>query len=676
MSTYQGSSRIHVLPHSYTRPGKSTLIACGLTVLAVMSRAHGQSFNVDLNTSVVATSGLGPPSAAFAAVGQAGTWNAFTGDIALNLNLVDLAGAATGVTLARSSALGGNFNSDNANTSGDHQLLLDDGYDGVVTFTFTGLAPATYDVITYAIAPDSDTARTSITVPGSTSANPQVIGGAMPVNDFALGVTHALHSVKICPGANLVIQSAVSAGFATVNGIQLVMTGPSGICGAGAATPGAVSPGGGTLLAVTVTGDTPATAVTADLSVIGGSATQSFFDDGTNGDATPNDSVYSFAVTVPGATTLGFYNLPFSATDQLATFNGSIPLSVLPPASFGDTEPNDNKIQATPVNGLQSADTIAGFTTGATTAAGITSVDYYRVKTAPAALGVYRHRLTLTTSGAAGHVGTIRGLTQSTGVINPGTDIAVQTSSATASAGLPARTVQWYGFGKEDVIFYRVAGVAATTAPYIATLETTPVTPLDATLNYNPGTITIARAPSSTADLDFWVYDSDLNPIPTYGRDQPDTTPFAKTYAAGTYYIALSVFNFANNQPQPLNPGESTSDNVLDFPNAAADSSTGTNTNINIILSDGVHTETIPAVKAGPFDIVWVRFTVGSVGCACPGDMDTSVSRNGLDVLGFVACMTGGGANCGCAEVDGNPGLTADDVTAFASLLLNSPTCP
>jgi len=646
-------------------------------MLAVMSRANGQSFNVDLNTAVAATSGLGPPSASFAAVGQAGTWNAFSGDIALTINLVDLTGAPTGVTLARSSALGGNFNADHANTTGDHQLLLDDGYDGAVTFTFTGLASGTYDVITYGIAPDSDTARTSVTIPGSTSTNPQVVGGAMPVNDFVLGVTHARHTVKVCPGTSLVIQIAVGTSFATVNGIQLVLTGASGICASGAASPSAVNAGGTTLLTATVTGDTPPTTVSANLTAIGGSSSQALFDDGTNGDVTPNNGVYSFEATVSGASPVAFYALPFTATDQVTTVNGSIGLSVLPPSDFGDAEPNDNKTQSTPVNGIQNSDTIAGFTTGATLTPGITSVDYYKVKTAPAPLAIYRHRLSLTTSGAAGHVGTIRGLTQTTGVINAGTDIAVQTSSAAASGGLPARTVQWYGFGKEEEIYYRVAGVAATTGPYIATMDTAPVTTLDATLNYDPGTITISEAPASIGDLDYWIYDSNLNPIATYGHDQPDATPFAQTFAAGTYYIALSVFNFANNQPQPLNPGEATSDNVLDFANCAADSSTGVNTNINIILSDGVHTETIPAVKAGPFDIVWVKFNVGTiVACACPGDIDTSLGRNGVDVAGFVACMLGGGANCGCADVDGNAGLTTDDVPVFINLLLNSPVCP
>lgn len=676
LPTQPFTTRLH---RSLSRTGFLVVLTCGWAAPIGGPAAMAQSFNVDLNTSVAATSGLGPPSAAFGgAAAQPGAWNALSGNVALTLNLVDLAGAPTGVTLARNVATGGNFNFDNPNTTGDHQLLMDDGYDGAVNFTFTGLAAGVYDVITYAVAPDDPTAITAVTVPGSTSPNPQLVGGVIPVNSFAAGVTHCVHTVTVCPGTPLVVQSAVGTLLATTNGIQLVYTGPpTSICASGAASPPALLAGESTLLTVAVSTDTPPTTVTANLSQIGGAAAQSFFDDATNGDVTAGDNIYSFEATVAPAIAPSTYNLPFTATDQVGSASGNIVVTINPVSDFPEVEPNDNKTQATSVAGIANGQSIAGVTTGATAAPGLTSVDYFRVKTTPAALGIYRHRLTLTTAGTAGHVGTIRGLTQTTGVINPGTDATIQTALTTLTAGLPARTVQWYGFGKEEEIYYRVAGVAATTAPYFATLSTTPVTTLDATLNYDPGNISIAEAPASVGDLDFWVYDSDLNPIPAYGHDQPDTTPFVKNYAAGTYYIALSVFNLANNQPQPLNPGESTSDFVLDFPNAVADSSTGIGTNISIILSDGVHTETIPAVKAGPFDIVFVKFTVGAVvGCACPGDMDTSVSRNGLDVSGFVACMLGGGANCGCADVDGTPGLTADDVPPFINLLLNSPACP
>ena len=84
--------------------------------------------------------------------------------------------------------------------------------------------------------------------------------------------------------------------------------GPTGV---GAASPASVPAGGSTLLTVTVTpGTDPAStglAVACNLTAIGGSATQALVDDGTHGDATAGDDVFSFAATAaasPGATSL------------------------------------------------------------------------------------------------------------------------------------------------------------------------------------------------------------------------------------------------------------------------------------------------------------------------------------------------------------------------------------
>jgi predicted extracellular nuclease len=72
--------------------------------------------------------------------------------------------------------------------------------------------------------------------------------------------------------------------------------------GVGAATPASIAVGDQTLLTVAVTPGTNPTstglAVHADLGPIGGSASQAFFDDGTNGDATAGDNTFSFQATV------------------------------------------------------------------------------------------------------------------------------------------------------------------------------------------------------------------------------------------------------------------------------------------------------------------------------------------------------------------------------------------
>lgn len=107
-------------------------------------------------------------------------------------------------------------------------------------------------------------------------------------------------------------------------------TNPSGV---GNANPSAVAAGGSTLLTVAVTPGTmpPSTGltVTGDLTTIGGAPGTSFFDDGTNGDVTPNDNTFSLQATVGLATTSGAKSLPVTITDtQLRTGTTSIGLTV------------------------------------------------------------------------------------------------------------------------------------------------------------------------------------------------------------------------------------------------------------------------------------------------------------------------------------------------------------
>ena len=75
------------------------------------------------------------------------------------------------------------------------------------------------------------------------------------------------------------------------------------------ASPNTVIPGGNTLLTVSVVPATtpPSTSVTvtANLQSIGGAASQSFFDNGTNGDVTAGDNVFSFLATVAAGTNGG-----------------------------------------------------------------------------------------------------------------------------------------------------------------------------------------------------------------------------------------------------------------------------------------------------------------------------------------------------------------------------------
>jgi endonuclease G len=86
-----------------------------------------------------------------------------------------------------------------------------------------------------------------------------------------------------------------------------------------AANPTFVTPGNSTLLTVTVVPATvpPSTNITVvgNLFTIGGQQTQPFFDDGTNGDATAGDNVWSFLATVPVGQSGGVVPIAAAAAD-------------------------------------------------------------------------------------------------------------------------------------------------------------------------------------------------------------------------------------------------------------------------------------------------------------------------------------------------------------------------
>lgn len=102
------------------------------------------------------------------------------------------------------------------------------------------------------------------------------------------------------------------------------------VCGGGggnlfaamSASPSTVTPGGSTLLTVTVVPATspPSTGITVvgNLSNIGGSGSQVFFDDGTNGDETGGDNIFSFFASIPGNISPGVKSVSATATDAQA----------------------------------------------------------------------------------------------------------------------------------------------------------------------------------------------------------------------------------------------------------------------------------------------------------------------------------------------------------------------
>lgn len=457
--------------------------------------------------------------------------------------------------------------------------------------------------------------------------------------------------------------SSVSAGFwdqATdgavlmANALLYASTGGTGSTppfGSGVAAPNPASAGGSTTLTVTVIpGTNPAStgvSVAADLSALGGGAMQAF--------AAAGGDTYTYTLNLPGGQASGSYTIPLTVTDAEArTGGGSIILTVLPPLPPGfvlEVEPNDSKAQATPAM-IASGQGVFGQTTGtSTTVAGVSSADYFLITTPPAAPGIYRHRMTLATSGTEGHTGSLRGLTQSSGTPNPGTDSSAQLSTATT---VPPRFNQWYGFGRGEQIHYRVTGSASTTLEYRATLETTPVTPVVLSADLPAGPITISRGAGVTTSLDMLVYDANFNAVADFNNDGGNT--MTRTFTPGTYYLGVSNFNTADTRgstPDSATPNGT----VLEFPHAVMNSSTTIVFDLSVNFSGGATSADAFLSKDGPFDVAWVRFTVGGGGCLADFNNDGSATLQ--DLFDFLNAWF---VNDPAADVNGVGGVTLQDI--------------
>ena len=159
------------------------------------------------------------------------------------------------------------------------------------------------------------------------------------------GIASGTLSVRLAASAaagtynsqNIVLSStgltSVNVATAASGNVVNAANQPTSPTGVGSSTPSSVTHGQASLLKVTVTpGTNPTstgTAVTADLSSIGGSATQTFYDDGTHGDVTTGDNIFSFSATVAGGTSLGAKSFTASIADaQSRSGTASIALTV------------------------------------------------------------------------------------------------------------------------------------------------------------------------------------------------------------------------------------------------------------------------------------------------------------------------------------------------------------
>ena len=146
-----------------------------LLLLALTPSAYGQAFNIDID-AVPTWPGAGPPQSTYgAAADQPGEWMVLNGNmIEGNTNyqspqLADIHGVTTPVVMELAPVSGtGTFywldNLTSNGTSGNDDLLMDDIiyiFGGDYTVTFRNLLPGSYEIFTYAMAPDIPSGRTT-----------------------------------------------------------------------------------------------------------------------------------------------------------------------------------------------------------------------------------------------------------------------------------------------------------------------------------------------------------------------------------------------------------------------------------------------------------------------------------------------------------------------------------
>lgn len=316
----------------------------------------------------------------------------------------------------------------------------------------------------------------------------------------------------------------------------------------------------------------------------------------------------------------GRARLGAAAIVALAGLSASANAIVIP-----EIENNNTKATATVAN-MAVGDVLVGVSTGSsTTATGLATADYWRVNTGAQPIAIYRNRLTITTNGAAGHTGTIRGLGQTaTGPNSIGPGLPSGTSldnTLQTSPTSPARFNQFYTFGHAASLYYRVTGGTATTAEYNATLTQDVVTPAPLG-DFNPGSFTFTNTGlTSLQDTEVFLYDANLQPIAGATNDDfldGTVVPgggstlnslLTRELAAGVYYVAISNFNTADGQLSPADEGTA-SGTYLDFAGVMANSSTTALAAIpfKVVHPDG--TLNFTASKPGAFDIWWGTFRV------------------------------------------------------------------
>jgi hypothetical protein len=353
----------------------------------------------------------------------------------------------------------------------------------------------------------------------------------------------------------------------------------------------------------------------------------------------------------------------------LAIIAGST-LGYAQPVIIPELEPNDSKDTATAVDrggpGLRAfpvpldSDSFVGSSTGNDTSGGPASTDFYLIKSGDEPKDFYCYYLEEKVGSSAEM--SLRGLIQSFGVILPFTDAAVQTPSST-----PIKTI-WYGVGAQERLYFRVSGRTAGPSNYQLEYRCEPYPPgapdPGSPDTWPAGALTLIASAPNNIDMDLWVYNAQLEPIPGFGHDAPDGVGLTRNFAAGEYYVAVTDGNLLNNLPSP--PSDANRNKpVLDFPNIIASGSSVFPINgIRLAVSGGGVSGTFTVNKTHPWQVFFFRVIVADPNACpvCPADYNNDGGVDGGDVQVFFADWTGAAS---CADVNADGGIDGSDVEFF-----------
>ncbi len=81
------------------------------------------------------------------------------------------------------------------------------------------------------------------------------------------------------------------------------------------------------------------------------------------------------------------------------------------------------------------------------------------------------------------------------------------------------------------------------------------------------------------------------------------------------------------------------------------------------------------SVTEAGIDVFQISKITCAAPCTCSSDLNSDGKRSGLDIDGFVACITGGGVNCSCGDLDATGSIDFADVTAFVNSILQGDDC-